>query len=299
VNRSRDKNQGLTPFPFLFFGRTILPILGLISTIQGCDAGDPQLAERSATGNASLATSADPNSKPARFVEGNKVDGDTYVSIPYELRLSKMDGVCRSLTSIVNQDLKESPYVNYSNPKHFVPWQLLKEPVFAPAAYKAWQEKYRPPLAKLVVDIDNDGEQEYVYVITTRKPLPKQRLAIFSNEPQTRMTITDGPSKDLANFADFLRNERHAGNPAGDVASYQPLALVELPDYSASNPSLFRRDVAAYFVYKHADRNYLVADTLDYNPQSQHWYETNPWLLLFSVSSDGALTNTCILRRTR
>lgn len=252
------------------------------------------LKVEAATGNRMfVASSVGVTQKAENSTERIKLGGGKYVPIFYELKLSKNDEVCRSLLSVVNKDLVSSPYIDYGNAEHFRQWELIrvKENV---------DISYTYPVTKMVVDIDNDGDQEHLYQIVYRVPIEKQWLVIFKNNPQTQLKITADPSDQFSAFSDFMRTEKETSNVAGEIQFFSLLRLSELPEYSDRSRIYFDGTAAVLNIYKHGGRHYLAADTRHYDPErSTRSYQDNPWYMLFSVSTDGRLSNTCIFKRVR
>lgn len=215
----------------------------------------------------------------------------------YKLMWSETDSVCKDFLDVVNQDLMSSSYVNYSDNKDFRGWKILNSHVPIREDLEPWYRVFRPPVATLDIDIDNDDVVEYLYLITYRDPVPRQKLYVFKDRPELQPDLSSNPLKRYSEFSAFVKAQKSRNNVAGEGIWFRnPLPLSELPGYSKRR-EYFNGNTAAFFVYKNDNKNYLVADPLSYESKSGKADQDNPWLVLFSVSRESELSKTCILKR--
>ena len=226
----------------------------------------------------------------------NKEKG--YAPILYEIKFSNEAQACQDFLAVVNEELKSSPYIDYRDELHFLPWELLSKYTYIRKDLTVWYDKYKPPVAKLTVDIDNDGDKEYLYLMTYTDPLFRQVIYILKSPPESEPKIPNDPNEQSSFFYKFIESQDENFNVIeNSIGTRRPIWLKEVEGYSEINPIGFRAEVASYFIYKDKNKNYLVADTLFYVPDSENWYENDPWLVLFEVLDNGQLNKTCILKR--
>ena len=234
------------------------------------------------------------------------VDKEYVTPILYDLKYAKEPKMCQVLLDVVNKDIRKSLFVDYSNTKYFVPWQLAEGAenhwslYSAPKAWKQWLLKYFPPRAYINVDIDNDGHREHLYVNAFFHHGHFQSFDVLKNKPLEDWPIIDSPDKQVSLNTEFYLRQKKIGNV--DLHLRWLIGLKNLDEelgLENTNSNYFHFDKNYHFVFKYHNKNYLIAERTNYDPNGSKIYDGNPFFLLLSVLPSDNVEIECVLKRQK
>ena len=226
--------------------------------------------------------------------------------ILYDLKYAKKPEMCQVLLDVVNKDIKKSLFVDYSNTKYFVPWQLAEGAENHWSLYsvtKAWKEwflKYFPSRAYINVDIDNDGHREHLYADTYLHHGLFQRFYILKNKPLKDAPIVDSLDKQRSLDHEFYLRQKKTGN--FDLHLRWLIGVKNLDEelgLENTYSNYFSFDKNYHFVFKYHNKNYLITEYPNYKPSETTFFDGDPFFLLLSVLPSDNVEIECVLKRQK
>ena len=224
--------------------------------------------------------------------------------ILYDLKYAKKPEMCQVLLDVVNKDIKKSLFVDYSNTKYFVPWQLVEgaesHPIFKHTykSYKEWRLKHTPPKAYNIVDIDNDGFREYLYIYSTLRPRYSQHFFVLKNKPLGEWGVLGSLDKQRSLDINFILTQKKTNNLDLNLNGLRGVInLDEELELKNTYSRYFDFGKAFYFVFKYHQKNYLIADPVNYKTNNYSFDEETPFFLLLSVLPSDNVEIECVLKR--